>query len=170
MGAAVVLASVGLLLAGCAPLPHNGPLVVDDFLDETCMPASLYETTAFGTALTNTSRSAIEVTSVELVNGSGLELRSNSLLRSSLDPLLADAFPPVAQYPEDWPKAKSIDDSIIEPREVRVSLVSEIRLDGDAKDGHLDGLTITYRNEAGKHWQLTTTHTLDIRRGTCKNG
>jgi len=132
------------------------------------MPADLYASTAFGTSLVNSSRDSLEITDVEMIDARGLELASNSLMPSPKYNLLADAFPPVAQFPDQWPLAEPISETSVKPYDAHVSLVSEINLVEGEPIGSMDGLEISYRNPAGERFVLRTTHALEILRGSCE--
>ena len=162
-----VVAGIVACLSSCAPPREDGPLTMPPDVDSTCMPADLYEKTAWGTSLINESDERLTVTRVEMTGDEGLTLKSNSLMPSPDYFLLADAFPPVAQFPKEWPLAENIDATTIAPREEHVSLVSEIHLVSDSTHGHLDGLEIFYENDDGVSYVLRTEHALDIIRGSC---
>ena len=163
----VVVAAAIVSLASCAPPREDGPLTIPPDVDTTCMPADLYAKTAWGTSLINESNDRLTVTRVEMVGADGLTLVSNSLMPSPDYFLLADAFPPVKQFPNQWPLARDITEASIAPSDEHVSLVSEVHLDDGADDGHFDGLEIFYENNDGVSFVLRTERALDILRGSC---
>ena len=165
-----LLASAGvvmaLALAGCAP-NDDGPLVVPPDEDITCMPARLYPVLAIGTILTNESSDELTITEIDSINEEGLSLGTQSLMPSPGDKLLADGYPPTAQYPDLWPSAKTIDEVNIAPHEQDLVLVSEVFLDDEAQLGTLDGFEIFYKDEMGNRFVERTSHGLRFERDKC---
>jgi len=158
---------VALTLAGCGP-NDDGPLEVPEDLDITCMPQSLYPVAAIGTILTNQGSDELTITRISSINAKGLSLGTQSLMPSPGDKLLADGYPPIDQFPDDWPLAKTIDEAQVEPHEQDLVLVSEVILDDDAERGTLDGFEIFYADDAGNTFVERTTHGVRFERKSCK--
>jgi hypothetical protein len=167
MSVAAVVAAALTLLVGCAGIDDNGPLVVPFDEDGTCVPAETYPVAAIGTILTNSSAGDLTITRVEPIEPENVTVGEQSLMPSPGMKLLADKYPPIEQFPDDWPNAESIDRAVVAAYEDDLVLVSEVAIDDDVELGTLAGFEIYYVDETGAEYVERTAHYLRIKRGGC---
>jgi len=166
--ALTALAAVGALVAltGCAP-NANGPLVVPFDRDGTCMEKEYYPEAAMGTILTNESSQTLTITDVIPIKRRNLQVSAQKLMPSPNMKLLADAYPPVKQFPEEWTHATDAYEGIVEPWETNLVLVTQLIIPDDIDDGSIAGLEIHYKDQASNQYVERTEHEFRIKKGGC---
>jgi hypothetical protein len=155
-----------LALTGCAP-NDNGPLVVPFDDDMTCMEKEHYPEAAMGTILTNESAQKLTITDVVPIGQKNLQVSAQKLMPSPNMKLLADAYPPVDQFPDEWTHATDAYEGVVEPWETNLVLVTQLVLPDETDDGSIDGLEIHYRDQASNQYVERTEHQFRIKKGGC---
>ena len=163
---AVAAVGAALALTACSP-NDNGPLVVPFDRDGTCMEKEHYPEAAMGTILTNESSQKLTITDVVPLERKNLQVSAQKLMPSPNMKLLADAYPPTEQFPDEWTHATDAYEGVIEPWEANLVLVTQLILPDEIDDGSIAGIEIHYTDQAGNQYVERTEHEFRIKKGGC---
>ncbi|MBH0115265.1 hypothetical protein I6E52_00210 [Salinibacterium sp. NG253] len=162
----VLVFSTAVAVAGCAGPSDDGPLRFGADEDRVCAPVDQYPHIALGTQfdldgddpITITSVDAIDPLAVTLVSVSVMPVDSPSLR------LLLDHYPPVEQFPDNWPDAVPAIGYTVTPGDI-VDLVAEVKSTNQSA-GSLEGLMFHY-TVLGREYMARTHLGLDLTAGLC---
>lgn len=141
----IVAGTAGLLLVACAPAAAtDGPLRFNQDENTICGPVDLYAHAALGTELKTDSDSEIVIDDVEPVNPDGVRFIGAKIMPLASDSggFMFSEYPPVDQYPDQWPLSAEAADFTFDGAN-RAAIVAEFEYTGSGT-GMVDGLLVKY--------------------------